>query len=526
MRKKLCTTKLYYGFIMKEKSWFKPKVYLHFTTQIEQKDKKLVEMLVTNPKKVAKHAFFPLLYRPITQRRYKKVINNEGKEIRSHKETKDGITKSTKKIRPILYATHIDAHIYSYYTELLQRKYETLLATQPQLSDCVLAYRRIPVNDGTDRNKNNIDFAKETFDYIKQRGNCVAIAFDVESFFNNLNHKLLKQAWTKLLGQTSLPSDHYNIYKSITDYSFVSLNSFRKNYKLFKNKQLGFDEKDLAKLRNKGIRSFFETPLHFREAIANKEIRVHKNLGKGNIKNGIPQGLPISAIMANLYMYEFDKQMFAEITEKYKGLYRRYSDDIVVVCGIEEYEKIKQFTENLIQEFKLNIAKNKTEVCIFKELQTDKHNYLQVFCLKNGEEKTDVPFVYLGFEFYGYKTLIKSANLAKFYRRMITAIKRKKNRIKLLQKKLAIDTTLPIFKRRLIRIYTFSGHKKRKVKRKRTNFIRNEYGFWVHKTKITEPTYMGNFFTYAKKASTIMEEPAILRQLKNHKKIFRKAITL
>lgn len=50
---------------------------------------------------------------------------------------------------------------------------------------------------------------------------------------------------------------------------------------------------------------------------------------------GIPQGSLISAILSNVYMIDFDQEL-AETIFGFKGFYRRYSDDFIVVIPNSE----------------------------------------------------------------------------------------------------------------------------------------------------------------------------------------------
>ena len=132
-----------------------------------------------------------------------------------------------KKIRPICYPAHIDGHIYSYYAKNISLKYEKKLILN-KLDKNVLAFRKI---DG----KNNIDFAKQAFDDIKDIGECSVLALDFSDFFNSLDHNKLKKQWCKILETKTLPNDHYNIYKSLTKYTIVDRDSIYKLFNISKN---------------------------------------------------------------------------------------------------------------------------------------------------------------------------------------------------------------------------------------------------------------------------------------------------
>ncbi|GFD75056.1 hypothetical protein KUL113_44760 [Tenacibaculum sp. KUL113] len=479
----------------KEKDWFKNRGYIHFTNKTPLEYKKKILNYVKNPKRVALHSFSPLIFKEIKQRRYKESDFN-GVKRRSHKKIKKEQIISNTKIREILYATHIDAHVYSYYSQkIITPKYESFLKTNLKLSESITAYRQIEAECGL-KFKNNVDFAKEVFSEIKKRANCVALVLDIENFFPSLNHKKLKLAWAKILGCKSLPRDHYNIFKSATRFSYVKLNDL-------KTKNGHFDEKRIAENRKKGKDTFFE---NIKELI-DSDIIIHKNQKKDDCKKlqGIPQGLPISALLANIYMLSFDEAIINKLTEKHNVFYRRYSDDIVVLCEENQIEFVENFIIDEVQKINLTISKEKTEKILFKKY----NNRLQSFKIKNDKTlQFNFPLNYLGFEFYGYQTLIKSKNLAQFYRNMKQSVKRKHKRVEKVKEKYLLDEA-PIFKRKVYRLYSFKGVKSRKLPVKGKDY---------------EKKFRGNYIRYAYRASEELEAPEIKRQLHNHWKILQNTL--
>ena len=491
----------------KEKDWFKDRGYPHFSNKTPISVRGNVEKYISSPTNITKHSFCPLIFKEIKQRRYKESIFNE-ETRRSHKKLKDGKLVSNTKIREILYATHIDAHIYSYYTQkIITPKYEVYLKKNSLLSNSITAYRQIETEDKL-KYKNNVHFAKDVFDEIKKRENCVALVLDIENFFPTLNHKKLKLAWAKTLGNKTLPKDHYNLFKATTKFSYVKLNDL-------KTKNNHFDEKVLAKHRKNGKHTFFES-IH---ELLESDIIIHKNQKKNDDKEliGIPQGLPISALLANIYMLQFDEAIINELTLKYNVFYRRYSDDIVVLCDEKQIDFVENFIIDEVAEIDLKISKEKTEKTLFKI----HNNKLQSFKIEDDsldKLKENIPLNYLGFEFYGYQTLIKSKNIAQFYREMKQTVKRKHKRVENIKEKLLLDEA-PLFKRKLYRLYSYKGVKTRKLPAKRTEFI---YGKAV--TKYYDRKFRGNYLRYAYRASEDLNSPEIKRQLRNHWKILQKTI--
>ena len=197
------------------------KSYLHFDYPLSPEK---IFSFVTNPKNIEKHSFFPFIHFELSSYKIKKegykIVNGE-KAIT--------VKKQPSKIRPIKYSAHLDGHIYAYYATLMSENYEKLLV-EKKISDSILAFRKLP------NSPNNIHFAKNVFDEIKNRNDCSILCIDIKSFFDELDHLLLKQAWKNILGTDKLPSDHYQIFKSITKFSYVHKNEVYHNLNLSLNR--------------------------------------------------------------------------------------------------------------------------------------------------------------------------------------------------------------------------------------------------------------------------------------------------
>lgn len=489
---------------MTTKDWFKDRGYPHFSNRTPLSVRKNCETYVSNKSKVAKHSFLPLIFKEIKQRRYKKS-KIKGIIRRSHKSEKDNEIVSNTKIRKILYSSHLDSHIFSYYAQkIITPEYEKILRNNTNLSQAISGYRQIPTDDNL-KFKNNVHFAKDIFDEVKKRGNCVVLAYDIENFFPSLNHRLLKLVWARIIGCKSLSKDHYNIFKATTNFSYVKLNDLKtcKNH---------FDEKKLSKYKKLGKNTFFENI----SELVDSNIVIYKNQQHKDGKLiGIPQGLPISALLANIYMLPFDEAVITELTEKSNIYYRRYSDDIIFICLENEVEKVEKLVKEEIKKIKLVISFEKTEKTLFKF----DNNILKSYKVEGNNLIKNIPLNYLGFEFYGNKTLVKSKSLAGFYRRMKNTIKRKHNRVINIKQDNLLDNA-PIFKRKIYRLYSFKGTKNRELPSKRVAYKNQKIII-----KKTTKKYRGNYIKYVYRASDEMNSPEIKRQIRNHWKILQKTIS-
>lgn len=377
--------------------------YLHFDRKVNfSSTASFLKKFLSDPEKVSTKSFYPFIKQIIRTPRYKAVNGAKNKRKKDVKE------------REIYYASHFDSLVYSYYSILLDRKYEELI-TGHKISDSVTAYRKLGMN--------NVDFAKEAFDYIKNKGECVAITFDINGFFDNLNHKILKKSWCRVLEKDSLPEDHYSVYKTLTKFSFVL------------KKDL---DSELTGSASNIYSSRICSPKQFREIIRNNGL-VQTNANEF----GIPQGSPMSAVLSNIYMLEFDKEMVAFISGK-NGLYRRYSDDILLVVGVEDLSSVKTFFYKLVNKFGLESKEEKESIRFFKLYQK---------ALKSFDEKGIVKSLqYLGFTFDGSRTLIRSSSISRYYRKM-------RNNVRLTVKKTLgkKSRSSKVSKRKLYKRFTHKG---------------------------------------------------------------------
>ena len=399
--------------------WFKLKRYCHIGIPLEVVDFHWIKKYVENPPKIISHAFLPLIYRQIKQRKFR--VSKDDKGNRSN------WRKSDTKERHIYYATHLDSMVYRYYAFKLRDLYEKWLINK-DLSDCVTAYRTIPLNSDSKTNKNSIHFAKETFEFIKdfKSDDYRVMAIDISNFFDSLNHKKLKKRWSSLYGMTTLPDDDYNLYKSLTNVSFINeIQIFNE----FKNEIWVEDNSGIRKRRKISRRKYlydndaiaFCSRDEFEDRILKKGLVHLKRYEKNNdgvefkITKGIPQGTPISAILANIYMMEFDDKINSLIKE-IGGLYRRYSDDMLIVCKSEDLELIHKEICKILKDELLEIQDKKTQIFRFyRNCSVLKcEEYIKKFKTWNPNKN----LTYLGFDFDGDVVLLKDAGLSKYQRKM------------------------------------------------------------------------------------------------------------
>lgn len=385
--------------------------------------------MVSDPAAVSTHAFFPFLRLDIVRPRIKRLAT--------------GKLQKTSKIRDIRYAAHADSAIYAYYNFLLTNMYESAIELAG-LHEEVIAFRPL--------GKSNVDFAKEAFNWVGENVPCTALGFDVKDFFGSLDHILLKAAWAELIGQTVLPADHYAVYRSLTKHASVELVAARK--------ALGISRTALEKKER------ICEATEFRNVIRASGL-VHVNeSGKG-----IPQGSPMSALLSNIYMLSFDKEV-SEATRYVGGYYRRYCDDILLVIKSEHAADFKQLVDDKLACLRLEMQAAKTLECVFSPL-------------------ANKPLHYLGLVFDGGRIFLRSSGVARYYQKM-------RNGIRQHTKARSMDGKTPLAvqrKKRLLRQYTEHA-----------------------------PASERSYPSYVKRVSATTGSAAITQQLRRHQKRFKRLL--
>lgn len=432
--KTLYTEPTWVAFCNKIESDYRIKSYPHFDPLFNfARDKNKIHEIIsdTTHQRVAQHDFLPFVKILQKTPRYKWQNDEQHPD--------GGEYDLESKIRPISFASHFDTYIYSYYAFALNEIYQDYIKHKG-FDEVVLAYR----NDLG--GKCNIQFAKEAFDEVKNRfntdGSCAVIALDIKGYFDNIQHNKLKEMWLRVINETELPPDQYHVFRSLTKYAYINLTSFQKQFdinfgkiKRKQNKKLKRGEHQVYQFNSLldlipdklGVRNFKEKMNILRErgiVSQNSEFDSHRK--RVLKKSGIPQGSAMSAVLSNIYLADFDQEIYEKgIGEGF--VYRRYCDDLLIICHPAKVNELKDFLMNKIKnDCFLTIQDKKTEVIDFKP---NEHGIIRSFRRKYDEIKSEFiestvenknykNLQYLGFEFNGQNYYIRPASLSRFFRKM------------------------------------------------------------------------------------------------------------
>lgn len=340
------------------------KPYAHFDLRVSL-SMPSIRKYVMDRTKIVTHSFYPFIH-------FEKKNSRYGK-------------KGPKKPRELYYCSHLDRCVYQRYAFLLNYQYN-IWTCENNIDDVAIAYR-------DNLGKNNIDFAKDAFDAIRSFPQCFILVGDFTNFFDNLEHQYLKKMMCEVLGVERLPQDYFSIFKNITRFS-------------------SWDWKGIVKaagenIEERGIRK----KINSKDTVLNKEQfqKSKKDIKKNVSGVGVPQGSPISAVLSNIYMIEFDKDIKRYVASK-GGIYMRYSDDFIIVLPYERDTEIADFTSYIfsyVESMKglVDLQKEKTSCYTYKNE-----------VVYEGDRPSSIN--YLGFLFDGKSIRIRPRAITKYYYRM------------------------------------------------------------------------------------------------------------
>lgn len=354
--------------------------YTQFDSAYPSVEKALatLELFNADSQLVCSHQFLPVVLRE--QKFLKMYYNKDTKKL-----------NFLSKVRPIVEVGHTDSLIFSLYAAKLSQAYEERV-NQLGIELVATAYRR---GLGS-----NIEASKAVIDRVVGMNDCWIIKSDFVGFFDHLNHRLLKQAVSDLVGEkdetspeskSQLKQDWYAVIRSLTKHRHIAASNIP-------DRMLAY-----AKVHKRYVARVREIDYAVRsgELVVSAQHQV-----------GIPQGTSMSAVLANVYMIGFDKKLY-ELTTSLGGLYRRYSDDFVLVLpGTLSTERVKMIKQQVV---------NLAHVCTCLKLDNKKTKILryqfatkQIKKLREDGSLSESVFDYLGFIFDGRHVSLRSRGIFKF----------------------------------------------------------------------------------------------------------------
>jgi RNA-directed DNA polymerase len=337
--------------------WFKTRGYKHLDAPVGD----AFAERVCDSQFVKIHSWLPLI-------RYIK-------RVKRYKPTQG---QTEYKERPIMYASHRDACILAKFSHELNILLDKFYIAN-NLSEHVIAYRKL--------GRANYHFSSHAYSFALATAPCVILCFDITGFFDNLDHSILKDRLKRILALKELPDHWYKVFRHVTAFRSIERSDLEE-HPVFGSR---FDLKS-------------DAPIATIAEVKQAGIAISVNPDDC----GIPQGTPISSSLSNLYMMDIDSGMSSICNER-KALYQRYSDDIIVICRLEDEADICDVLQSSVEKHKLKIKDEKTERLVFQAGDTGSIQYL-------------------GFNMSQSGVAIRSASLARQWRKLKRSVRRTKRK--------------------------------------------------------------------------------------------------
>ena len=432
----------------------KIKNYAHFDLRVSFSS---VQNEVTNSEFVKRHGFYPLI-----RREHRKIKWENGVPITDP--------------RPISYAAHKDRCIYQYYASWLNIIYNEKVRDSG-IDQSAIAYRTNKPGTST------CDFAERLFSYVRKSGPCWVLTGDFRHFFDTVDHQYLVEQVRTLFPGGMIPEDMFRVIRSAMRYSYIDIRDLLDYY------GLPFSVSGIKRLNNKKC---VMGPAHFRRFVKSK---IHVPWReKGEI--GIPQGLPISGVLANIHLMDFDTCL-AAFAEAHGGIYMRYCDDFAI--AILEGTASPRFLLDSLLGFVagipgLAIHSSKTKMFKYDNRGLCKVNMQTLEPFPAGGAQIN----YLGFSFDGRSVRLRQQTIGRFYRKTYRRVKTTFGRRR------------QPGKRKVELLYLQSSSRGK-----------NPHGNAKVRAKLGYGNKHGNFHTYVERAQGVFPDDPISRDTKRRKRKIR-----
>jgi len=156
------------------------------------------------------------------------------------------------------------------------------------------------------------------------------------------------------------------------------------------------------------------SPHDFRQKILGENGQYESLVEPNEKPHGIPQGAPISDLLANLYLIDFDVEMNA-LAVSLGGTYVRYSDDILLILPIpvDQAQAIMDSLPSRISKYgdELLIKPSKSSLVQYVPDGAGQRCMLIAGKGRNGLE-------YLGFRYDGQNILLRDSTMSNLYRKV------------------------------------------------------------------------------------------------------------
>ena len=165
----------------------------------------------------------------------------------------------------------------------------------------------------------------------------------------------------------------------------------------------------------------------------------------------------MSGVLANIYMINFD-EVLNNLIKQYKGYYRRYCDDMIIVLPDNMIRNFSSFKKELEEIFNIKDEQTGDKLVILSPEKTKVYHLSPNDSIKevSSETRPVKSISFLGFSYDGIFVRIRDKTISRYYNRMYKKMRTIKRQHGYVKKK-GDDKYKKISCRNLYQMYTIKG---------------------------------------------------------------------